>query len=173
MKKTKGLPRLAPAQVQLKAISEAAEETQRRVFDAIALARREPDLSLPKAARFSGTTVKTIQRHAAGALERRGGRIKVKPTDQLTRRVRLLTSRGVIDVTARDSETASLIAEHWNAVRTYVRTSDYQPLEQFILRFVHVEDGDFEFLTHRPTLNKLVRAGALHFQDIYASSGRF
>jgi hypothetical protein len=86
--------------------------------------------------------------------------------------MRLLTSDGEAIVTAVDSETASIIGDHWNAVRTYIRTGNYEPLEIFIQRFVHVEEGDFELLTHLPTLNRLVRAGALNFQDLYSSTGR-
>jgi hypothetical protein len=153
-------------------LSNVKEDAVRRVFDALALARREPSLPLSKAAELSGTTIKTIKRHASEALEFGKGRIKVKPTDQLKRKMLMLTSRGTITVTTLDWEAASVIGAYWNAVRTYITSGDFTELEPFILRFIHVEEGDFEFLTHRPTLDKLARAGELHFQDLYSSTGR-
>jgi hypothetical protein len=147
------------------------EDAKRSVFDAIALARREPGLSLYKAAKRSRTTVKAIRRYAPDALEEHEGRLRVKATDQLQRKMLMLTSRGVITVTTLDSDTASVIASYWNAIRTYITTGDYESLVPFILRFIHVAEGDFEFLTHRPTINRLVRAGELYFQDLYGSPG--
>jgi hypothetical protein len=85
--------------------------------------------------------------------------------------MRFLTPRGIIIVTTQDSDTASLIGEYWNALRTYVNTGTYESLDQFILRFINVEEGSFEFLTHRPTLNRLARAGELFILDVYASTG--
>lgn len=152
-------------------ISDAGEDVVRRVYDALALGRREPSLPLSEVAERTGTTVKTIKRHAPEALEQRGGRIRIKPTDHLRRMMLMLTSQGLITVTTLDSDTASIIGAYWNALRTYVTSGDFEPLEPFILRFIHVEEGDFEFLTHRPTLNRLARAGELHFQDLYASTG--
>jgi hypothetical protein len=171
MKKTKGSPRVARARVHLKATSRPSEGIPREVLDAIALARRDPTLSVAEAAEFSGTDLPTIRHYAADALEVRGRRVKVKPYDQLKRKMRFLTSRGIMTVTALDSDTASVIAGYWNAVRTYVRTGNYEPLEPFILRFVNVEEGTYEFLTHRPTLNRLARAGELFFRDLYCSGG--
>lgn len=173
MSQSKNSPRVARVRVPLKATSNPSEDTLRRVLDTIALARNDPSLSLSKAAKLSGTDLSTVKLHAADALEVRGGRTRVRPYDNLKRKLRFLTDRGIIIVTTRDSETASIIAEHWNALRTYYRTGNYESLEPFVLRFIYVEEGTFEFLTHRPTLDRLARAGEPFFQDLYASSGGF
>ena len=162
---------MAARRVYPKALSHAESDSTRRVFDALALARRDPSLPLSKAAELSGTTVQTIRRHAPDALEQHKGRTRVKPMDYLKRRMLMLTSRGLITVTTLDSDSASVIGAYWNAVRAYITSGDFESLEPFILRFIHVEEGDFEFLTHRPTLNRLARAGELHFQDLYGSTG--
>jgi hypothetical protein len=148
-------------------LSNVKDDALRRVFDAVALSRREPSLSLSKAAELSGTTVETIHRHASDAIERVQGRWRVAATDTLHRKMLMLTSRGVITVTTLDSDTASVIGSYWNAIRTYITTGDYESLQPFILRFIHAAEGDFEFLTHRPTIDRLARAGELYFQDLY------
>ena len=56
-------------------------------------------------------------------------------------------------------------------MRGYITSGDFEPLEPFVLRFIQVKEGFFEFLTHRATLNRFARAGELHFQDLYASTG--
>lgn len=171
MKKHQGSPGMAPAQVHTKAAQGPSEGIPREVLDAIALARRDPTLSVAEAAKGCGTDLTTVRQYAADALEVRGRRVKVKRSDSLKRRMRFLISRGSIIVTAFDSDTASVIAEYWNALSAYVRTGNYESLEPFILRSIAVEEGTFEFLTDRRTLNRLARAGQLFFQDIYAKSG--
>lgn len=173
MKNKNDSSRVARARVHLKATLPPSGGIPREVLDAIALARRDPSLSLTKAAKFCGTDVPTVRQYAADALDVRGRRVRVKPYDQLKRKMRFLTSRGIITVTTLDSDTASVTAGYWNAVRTYIRTGDYGPLEPFTLHFIYAEEGTFEFLTHRPTLNRLARAGEMFFQDLYASSGGF
>jgi hypothetical protein len=163
-------PRVARSRVSLRATSQPLGDIPREVFDTIAMVRNDPSLSVTKAAKLSGIDLATVKRHAANALEVRKGRIMVRPRDDLRRKMRFLTDRGIITVTTRDSETASIIAEYWNALRTYIRSGRYESLEPFVLRFVYVDEGTFEFLTYRPTLNRLARAGELFFQDIYASS---
>lgn len=154
-------------------VPDAGEDDIRRVYDALALGRREPSLMLSEAAKRSGTTIQTIKRHASEALEKRDGRLRIKPNDHLKRKMLMLTSDGLITVTTRDWDTASVIGAYWNAVRAYITGGNFESLEPFVLRFIQVEEGFFEFLTHRPTLDRLARAGELHFQDLYASTGGF
>jgi hypothetical protein len=98
-------------------------------FGAIAFRPSESTLPLSQAAKQSGTTVKAIQRYAPGALEKRGGRIVVKATDNLERKMLMLTSRGLISVTTHDSQTASIIGAYWHAVRAYTASGDFESLE--------------------------------------------
>lgn len=172
MRKLKKGPGAAAVRTFLEPSKAATEEAYRRVLDAISLKRRNPSLSLTGAAKASGTTIRTIRHHAPQVLERRKGRVGVRPADHLRRKMRMLTPRGVITVTALDSETASIIGDYWNALRTYKTSGDFGPFEPYIGRIIHVEEGSYEFVTDRPTLNRLARAGEFHFQDVYASTGR-
>jgi hypothetical protein len=64
----------------LEALTGRREDTYYRVLDAIALKRRDPKLSLTKAAKHSGTTLDTIEKYAPSALEMRSGRFDVRPS---------------------------------------------------------------------------------------------
>ena len=70
------------------------EDARRRSLDAISIKRRNPPISMTKAAKLSGTTLKTIRKYGAPALETRSGRVDVKLSDRLERRMRLLTPQG-------------------------------------------------------------------------------
>ena len=93
MTKYKRTPGAAAARRFLQPRLAANEESYRRVLDAISLKRRNPALSLSKAAKASGTTLKTIRKYAPEALKQRGGRISVKRFDRLKRRMLMLTSQ--------------------------------------------------------------------------------
>jgi hypothetical protein len=172
MKHLKREPGAAAVRTFLEPTTAATEEAYRRVLDAISLKRRNPTLSLSRAAKASGTTLKTIRHHAAEALVQRLGRTEVKPTDHLRRKMEMLTRKGDVDVTTTDSDTASMIASYWNAIRSYRRTGNVEPLETFVGRSINVEEGSVEFVTDMGTLNRLIRAGAMYLHDIYASTGR-
>lgn len=152
----------------LEALTGSKEDAYRRALDAISLSRRDPKASLTKAARSSGTTVKTIRKYAEGAIEERGGRFLAKPSDRLPRRMRMLTPRGEVVVKTTSSRTASRIADANNALRLYVATGEPSALKPFEGKSVRSGGQVYEFATDRRTIDRHIRAGAVHFVDIYA-----
>ena len=147
-------------------------EAYRRVLDALALKRRNPQLSMTAAAKLSGTTVPTICRHAAQVLLYSGRRIDVKKTDRLLRAMRMLTPRGEVVVYTRDFYAASRMGSYNNALRLYVRAGDATALGAFAGKSVKDIDGKtYEFVTDTSTLNRLARAGVVRVAEIYATDG--
>ncbi len=103
--------------VHLEALSNVKGDAYRRALDAIGLKRRNPSLSVSKAAKASGTTLRTMRKHVAAALRTTGRRLDVTPRDRLTRPMRMLTPKAEVTVLTKDSRTATLISDHYNALR--------------------------------------------------------
>lgn len=150
-----------------------SEDKRRRALDAISLHRRNPDISLSQAARQSGTTLATIKRYASGALANRGGRTVVRENDNIERRMRFLTARGEIAVTARGSREATKIAEYYNAIRAYFVQGDARALRRYAGKTITLDGQTYEFVAEPRVLNRLARAGEVTFMDIYASDGGY
>jgi hypothetical protein len=146
------------------------EERQRRVLDAIGVKRKYPSLSLSAAAKRVGTTVKTIRRYAPSVVEIRSGRLDVKPTDRIPRRMKLLTANGLDTVLVRNSRDATRISNFDNAIRQARRTFGVETakLERFTNKSLRAGGKTYEFLTDYRTIEQLARAGEVHFLDIYA-----
>jgi hypothetical protein len=151
----------------LEALTGAREDAYRRVLDGFSIGRREK-LSATKAARASGTTVKTMLKYAPGAVEMRGGRYVIAPSDRLPRRMRMLTPQGEIIVRTTSSRTATRIADYNNAMRTYVMTGDDAALKRFKEKTVRSGGKVHTFATDHRSVDSYVRAGGVHFVDIYA-----
>jgi hypothetical protein len=162
--------RAAPAKVTrrfLETLTGAKEDAYRRVLDALALGRRNK-LSATKAAKASGTTVKTMRKYAPGAIEQHGGRYAIAPSDRLPRRMRMLTTRGEVIVRTTSSRTATRIAEHNNAIRTYLVSGDPAHIAQYKDRVIRSGGKVYTFATDRRTIDRYARAGGVHFVDVYA-----
>ncbi len=152
----------------LQELTGAREDAYRRVLDAIALSRRDRKTSPTKAARATGTTLKTMRKYAPGAVELHGSRYIVTPSDRLPRYMRMLTPQGETVVRTTSSRTATRIADYNNAIRTYVMTGDPSGLAAFKDKTVRSGGEVYVFATDRRTIDRHVRAGAVHFVDIYA-----
>ena len=148
-------------------------ERQRNVLDAIAFKRRNPKVSMTRAAREHHTTLRTIKRYAGSTIEVRSGRYDVAPLDRIPRELQFLTSKGYEAVTVRNSRDASRIARHHNAVRRAILTlgTDTKALDRFAGQSVRAGGKIYPFITDFNTLERLARAGALNFNDIYPSTG--
>ncbi|MFZ0366014.1 MAG: hypothetical protein WAL67_17580, partial [Candidatus Cybelea sp.] len=118
-------------------------------------------MSTTRAAKLSGTTLRTIRRYAGSALEIRSGRIDVTPRDRLKRRMRMLTAKGETAVTTTSSQTASGISRYNNAVREFYATGNVGVLRPFAGRAVRSGGKRYEFVTDPNTLNRLGRAGSV------------
>jgi len=147
-----------------KRISRAPDPYAReRAMDALALARRR-DISLTRAARLTGTTRRTVLRHAGAGFEKEGRRWTPRAFDRIAREMTVLTPVGPMSLVIRDSRTASLIAEHANAVRSYLHTGDESQLHD-------LRRHEFRFHGHRVPLvadadvvDRLAAGSELHYE---------
>jgi hypothetical protein len=146
-------------------------DAYRRALDAISLQRRHPSISLNEAAFRAGTTLESVKRHAGSALRYRHGRWEAAPHDTLPRPMLFLTPRGYVTVTTRDSDDARMIAQYYNAVREYLATGSTRKLKRFEGWYIEAPEGEFDFVTDSATINRLARAGAVSFLDIYGPEG--
>lgn len=153
----------------LGALTGAREDAYRRVLDAIAYKRREPKSSLTKAAKQNGTTVKTILKYGGSAIDVRSGRFDVKSSDRLPRRMRMLTPVGEEVVLTTSSRTATMISNYNNALREYALTRDTNELKKFANKTVRSGGQTYAFATDSRSIDRHIRAGAVHFVDIYVS----
>lgn len=133
-----------------------------RALDALARTRR--GLSLSAAARAAGTDPRTVRRHVGSALHRDGRRYRPTPFDRLPREMTVLTPRGPEAVTVRDSRTASLLAEHANAVATYIETGDESRLGRLRRRTVRIRGQPVVLETDPVRLDRLAAGGELHYE---------
>ncbi len=166
------MPKTSPKRLQLEALTNRQNDALRRVFDTLALKRRNPKLSLSAAAKQSGTTLRTVRNYASPTLEIRSGRLDVKASDRLPRQLRMLVPRGEVVVSTTSSRTASRIAKYNNAIRQYLVTGDPAALKPFVGKSIRSGGKTYELLTDTRTINRLARAGAVHFADIYATVGK-
>jgi hypothetical protein len=146
-------------------------DTQRRVFDAFSLKRRNPKLSATQAAHQAGTTLRTMRRYGGPALEVRSGRIGVKPTDRIPRRLRILIPSGPEAVTVCNSRDASRVSRHHQAVRQALLSfgTDTDALDRFAGKTLKAGGKTYEFVSDYATLVRFARAGVINFLDIYQS----
>jgi len=155
----------------LETLTGKGEDAYRRVLDALALSRRDKT-SVTKAAERTGTTVKTIRKYGASAIEERSGRLYVKATDRLPRSMRLLTPKGEVVIHTTSSRTATQLADYNNALRNYVLTRDTTELKAFEGKAVRSGGQVYAFATDPRTLDRYVRAGAVHFVDVYVTGAK-
>lgn len=143
----------------------AEKQGRRRALDA--LARMRKGASLTKAAKESHTTPNTVMKWAGQELERTPGTSWTpKKSDRLYRRMVAVTTEGLHEVEVRSSRQASLIAEHMNAVKHYLRTGNDGGLRR--LEGEKVAGRQLE--TDPEKIADLERTGELEFEDIYESS---
>ncbi len=139
-----------------------ASTPRERSLDALALRRRGH--SLRRAADLARTDPRTVRRHVGSALRKEGGRWVARPFDRIPREMTVLTSRGPEVVTIRDSRTASLLAEHANAVATYVERGDEEPLRRLRRRRVQIRGQPVVLATDPVRLDRLAAGGELHYE---------
>lgn len=149
-------------------------DTQRRVLDALSEKRRQPNICLTEAARRCGTTVKTIRRYAGPALEVRSGRIDVRKTDRIARRLQVLTKSGLQAVLVRNSRDATRVSKHHYAVRQALLSfgMDTDQLQRFAGKTLKADGQTYEFVSDYETVVRLARAGEVNFLDIYQADSQ-
>lgn len=133
-----------------------------RALEALALARR--GYSLRRAADLARTDPRTVRRHAGTAFRREGRRWKPSPFDRIPREMAVLTRAGPVAVTVRDSRTASLLAEHANAVTAYRDKGDELPLQRLRRRAIRIRGQRLTLATDPVVLDRLAAGSELHYE---------
>jgi hypothetical protein len=133
-----------------------------RSLDALALRRR--GYSLRRAADLARTDPRTVRRHAGSALRKEGGRWVASPFDRIPREMTVLTPSGPEVVIVRDSRTASLLAEHANAVAGYIERGDEAPLRRLRRRSIQIRGQPVVLATDPVRLDRLAAGGELHYE---------
>ena len=143
----------------------ASAQAQRRAIKAVALMREGH--SRAEAARRANTPPRPIQKYARPAIRRRAGTYAARPTDQLPRRMRVLSPQGVVGVEIRSSRTASELATYWAAVERYLRTGDRSQVRAFHGRALRAGGTRYPYVTDLDLLDQLAEVGEVHFEDLY------
>ncbi len=136
------------------------------------LSRMRQRVSLTRAAHEHGIDPRTVMRLGSSVLRKQAtGRYSVKPNDQLLRILVMSGQDGLHEVAVRGSKQATLLAQHANAVRLYVRTGDARPLGRFRGKTIKDTSGNkIPLLTDLDSINKQATAGILSFENLYARS---
>jgi hypothetical protein len=147
------------------------QEEREKCFAAINRVRRGEAKTVSEAARVEGTTLRAIRALVPKAItqDRPGARIRVKPSDQYSQKVEILTHAGALVVTARGSRQRQLAGQHRATYLDVVnRKKPASALEQFRGRKV----GGHELLSDYARLVTLANAGVLGQLDrLYVSAG--
>ena len=145
-------------------------EAHQRAGTVLSEMRRDPSLSLSRAARRVGTTPEAVKRHAGSSLARAPrGRYLVAPTDTHYRRLRVVTPHGVELVATTSSRDASLVGAYDSAVEHFLRTGDDSRLAPFRDRSIRSGRQRYRFLVDLDPLEELGERGELSFESIYES----
>lgn len=138
-------------------------EAHERALDALALTRRE-GMSLTAAARMVRTDPRTVRRHVGQAFRRHGHRWRPRPFDRIPRGMTVMTPEGPTLVVIRDSRSASLVAQHANAVQHYLLTGDDSRLRKLRRKRLQV-DGELLALVVSPNrIDRLADGAEIHFE---------
>ena len=162
----RGVARKAKARAARTALR--TQQAQQRSLEGLHLMRGR-SLSFARAAREAGTTPRTMRRYVGTALKTDPrGRIVATTFDRIPRTIKFITPEGVIDLTVRDSRTASRVARHLAAVHRYLITGNARGLRAFWGKSVRTGKVGFPFVVDRKTLERLAAAGELSFEDLYS-----
>lgn len=161
-KRSKGSPLVRHSRAELR----RQQATQRTLE--VVHAMRSRGLSLAQAAREVGTTPRTVQRHGASALTRKGSRYVARKFDRIPRTLRHITASGLQTVTVRSSRIASRIAQHAAAANRFLHSGDVSVLWPFEGETFRVGKTTFVFLTDPTTLEQLASVGEVSYHDLYA-----
>lgn len=142
--------------------SDPASTPRARALASLALTRHGE--SLRRAAELTRTDPRTVLRHAGVAFGKEGRRWVASPFDRIPREMTVLTPAGPVEVTVRDSRTASLLAEHANAVQAYRDSGDEGPLRRLRRRRVQIRGQPVDLETDPIRLDRLAAGGELHYE---------
>ncbi|MFY9683286.1 MAG: hypothetical protein WAK70_15755 [Candidatus Sulfotelmatobacter sp.] len=132
---------------------------------------RRQHLSLAEACRLEHIKPSTFLRNVGGAVrqDRPGGRYRAIAGDRFRRDLQIPTALGPTAVPIYGSKNAREISNYLNAIALYLRKGDASRLERFKGKTVSVRGQKVELITDPATLSSLALAGALQFDQLYAS----
>jgi hypothetical protein len=136
---------------------------------AINRVRRGEAKTVTAAARAEGTTARAIRAFVPAALsqDRPGSRIRVRPSDRYSAKVRILANDGALTITARGSRQRELAGQHRTTVMQVLKGLEPKSvLEQYHGRKV----GGHELVSDYAQLSRLAQAGVVgHLDTLYVS----
>jgi|HubBroStandDraft_6_1064221.scaffolds.fasta_scaffold275811_2 hypothetical protein len=141
-----------------------------RALNALSRMRRQ-DLSLAQACRLEHIKPSTFLGNVGGAVrqDRPGGRYRAIAGDRFRRDLQIPTALGPTAVPIYGSKNAREISNYLNAIALYLRKGDASQLERFKGKTVSVRGQQVELISDPSTLSSLALAGALQFDQLYAS----
>ncbi len=81
----------------------------------------------------------------------------------------LPTPQGLAEIVTRDSRSATIAGEYWNAVQIFLQTGDDTQLQGFRGQSIIDAEGKLvPLLTDLDELERLGAAGVLSFESLYA-----
>jgi DNA-binding CsgD family transcriptional regulator len=136
----------------------------------VVTAMRRDGLSLKEPALEIGIRPETVQRHAGSALRKtKSGKYEARASDTLLRPIVVVAPGGLREIVVRDSASATLAAEHSNAVQTFLQTGDDTELQPFRQQYITDAGGTrIPLLTDLDELERLGAVGVLSFESLYA-----
>jgi hypothetical protein len=145
-------------------------DTKTRALHALSQMRRK-HLSLAEACRLEHIKPSTFLRNVGGAVrqDKPGSRYHAVAGDRFRRDLLVPTALGPVAVPIYGSKNAKEISDYLNAVALYLRKGDASRLERFKGKTVGVRGQKVELITDPETLSSLALAGALQFDQLYAS----
>jgi hypothetical protein len=146
------------------------EDTRTRALHALSLMRRQ-QLSLAEACQLEHIKPSTFLRNVGAAVrqDRPGGRYHAVAGDRFRRDLQIPTALGPVAVPIYGSKNAREISQYLNAIALYLRKGDTSRLEEFKGKTVGVRGQKVELITDPAILSALALAGALQFDQLYAS----
>lgn len=143
-------------------------EARQRALAALALMRRSGS-SLTAAADLEGVAPRTVLRYVGSALRKTSsrGRYRAAVRDRIPRTVQFMTAAGPLSGTVLGSRTASAIAQHMNAVKTYLTSGDTSALQRFRGKSFRASGKSYEFVTSPTTLSQLADADVVAIEGLY------
>jgi hypothetical protein len=151
-------------------VNERQADARTRALHALAKMRRD-DLSLVEACRLEHIKPSTMRRYVGNALtqDKPGSKYRATAGDRFRRDLQIPTALGPTAIPVYGSKNAREIALYLNAIALYLRKGDTTKLESFKGKTIRVRGQKVELITDPETLSGLALAGALQFDQLYAS----
>jgi hypothetical protein len=149
----------------LAALPASAQQTRQAALDAVSAIRRDPQLSLSRAAEREGISVDAVRFWTGDVVTRRGSRYDVASADRLFRPMYTYSGSDVVAIDVRGSRAASTAAGYVAAVQRFLRGDD--PDGDGLTRFRGVRIAGVELETDLDALEAMADRGEFDFDSIY------